>query len=334
MAATAAVLGVAVACVADVRSTSSTREATEADEARTEAAWDEVDARAPHERIDVPSLVACGGCHTEVFAEWSESLHHRAWTNANVRTATKDFTIESCRPCHSPMSVFETGFDRRPEFRDFNHRDGVHCLSCHGMESGVAAARTVPDAPCRPTYDERFVSADSCYPCHEPTHDAYAEYEESDAYELGVRCVDCHMPVVTRGSGADARAGRSHGPHGGLNAEFVKKGVRWDARVEEGGVVVTLANRTGHKFPGEIPSRSLLVSVRFDGGAWDEVLMRKPNKREDREDDRLRPDEVRELRFEVPEGGKVAEVRVLFRPLPLLPPEACHDLGTVVLEVE
>lgn len=280
---------------------------------------------APHERIDVPSLVACGGCHTDVYAEWAESLHHRAWTNANARSATDDFRIESCRPCHSPASVFATGFDRRPDYRDFNQEDGVHCLSCHGLEDGVAAARTIPDAPCRPRFDARLVSADHCYPCHEPTHQAFEEYEESDAHALGVRCADCHMPVVAR----EGRAGRSHGPHGGLDAEFVRKGLRWEARAGDGAVLVELANRTGHKLPGEIPSRALLVSVRFDRGPWEDVLLRKPNKGEEREDDRLRPDEVRTLRFDAPEGAREAEVCVLFRPLPLLPPEACHDLGTV-----
>jgi hypothetical protein len=304
-------------------------DAAPADDRRAPATL-EAAAPQPHERIDVPSLIACGGCHTDVFAEWSQSLHHRAWTNANARTATKDFQIESCRPCHSPHSVFETGFDRRPEYRDFNQADGVHCLSCHGLGDGVAAARTLPDAPCKPRFDARMVAADQCYPCHEPTHHAFAEYEESDAFALGIRCADCHMPIVAR---ADGRTGRSHGPHGGMNAEFVKKGLRWRAAVAGGAVVVELANRTGHRFPGEIPSRALLVSVRFDGGAWTDLLLRKPNKGEAREDDRLQPDEVRRVRFEPPPGAREAEVRVLFRPLPLLAPEACHDLGTVLLRL-
>ena len=49
-----------------------------------------------HRRIHVPSIAACGGCHQAVYAEWARSLHARAWTNANARTATVivDFGLE------------------------------------------------------------------------------------------------------------------------------------------------------------------------------------------------------------------------------------------------
>ena len=69
-----------------------------------------------HTRIDLPSIAACGPCHQDVFEQWSLSLHHGAWTNANVRQATDDFRKEECRACHSPMPVLATGLDRRPDF--------------------------------------------------------------------------------------------------------------------------------------------------------------------------------------------------------------------------
>ena len=280
------------------------------------------DARAPWERIDAPSLHACGVCHRTVYNEWAESLHARAWTNANVRNATKDFELESCRPCHSPRSVFETGFDRAPAFRDFNHEDGVHCLSCHGLEDGVAAARTIEDAPCRPRATPELLEADHCYPCHEPTHQAFTEYRTSIAFEDGTRCADCHMPRRAGG-------GRSHGPHGGMNAEFVAKALRWRCEEADGAVLVHLENLTGHKFPGEIPSRSLSVRVTWhdpvDGAA--SALLRRPHKGEERADNRLLPDEERTLRFEVPPGATGGEVRIVFVPLPLLPVEQGFLLG-------
>ena len=280
-----------------------------------------------HERIDLPSVAACGGCHVEVFREWSQSLHARAWTNENVRTATDDFAKKSCRSCHSPRSVFETGFDRRPAYRDFNQVDGVHCLSCHGLQDGVAAGRTIPDAPCRPRYEPRLLEADHCYPCHEPTHQAFQEYETSDAYALGIRCMDCHMPP------AEGRPGRSHGPHGGLNPEFVARGVAWEVARGDRGVEITLRNRTGHKFPGEIPSRSLLVEVAFDGAPSEIEVLRRPHKGEERADNRLLPDEVRVLVRPIPPGARRAQVNILFRPLPLLPLESAFELGAVSLEL-
>ena len=273
------------------------------------------------ERIDQPSVVACGGCHQEVYQEWAESLHHGAWTNANVLNATRNFSREECRSCHSPMPVLPHGLDRRPEFRDFNHDDGVHCLSCHGLVDGVAAARSIDDAPCRPRYEPRLLEARMCYPCHEPTHQAFAEYETSNAFAVGVRCVDCHMQPTKH------RRGRSHGANGGLNPEFVKRALAWRCWLEEGEVRVQLRNRCGHKFPGEIPSRSFVVRVTFPGHDPVYELLRKPHKRESRDDNRLLPDETRVLRFPLPRGVSSAEVRLLFKPLPLMPEDQSFLLG-------
>jgi nitrate/TMAO reductase-like tetraheme cytochrome c subunit len=277
-------------------------------------------------RIEQPSIVACGGCHQNVYEEWATSLHHGAWSNQNVRTATNDFANKKCRACHSPMPVLLTGLDRRPKFRDFNQHDGVHCLSCHGLEDGVAAARTILDAPCRPRFEPRLQQAEMCYPCHEPTHQAFAEYRRSDAAATGVRCVDCHMQPTTH------RSGRSHGPHGGFDAEFVKRAVAWRCWVADRKLHVELRNRTGHKFPGEIPSRSFHVHVSFVGDPAQQhepvhELLRRPFKKEARRDNRLAPDEVRVLHFPLPAGATDVVVRLLFKPLPLMPDEDAFVIG-------
>lgn len=281
----------------------------------------EADAASPS--IDLPSLAACGTCHQREYEEWAQSLHHGAWTNANVRSATNDFAMAECRACHSPMPVLVSGLGDRPEYRAFNREDGVHCLSCHGLDDGVAAARDLPDAPCRPRRDPRLQQAELCYPCHEPTHQAFTEYRTSVAFADGVRCADCHMPERDDGSG------HSHGPHGGMNAEFVRKALRWSCAIEGGEVVVTLQNRTGHKFPGEIPSRAFVLAVDVAGAEPVRELLRRPYKGEDRADNRLTPDERRVLRYPLPAGTAPGDVRVrlLFQPLPLLPIEASFVLG-------
>jgi hypothetical protein len=279
------------------------------------------DTRPPWQQIDRPSLAACGICHLEVYAEWEQSLHHRAWTNSNVREETNDFAQAACRPCHSPLPVLVSGLDRAPDFRDFNQPDGVHCLSCHGLADGVAAARTVPDAPCRPRYAPDLLRAQSCWPCHEPTHHAFEEYARSDAKAIGLRCEDCHMPQCSD------RPGRSHGSNGGLNADFVKRAIAWQCRCEGGELIVTIRNRTGHRFPGEIPSRLFQVKVVVDGGEPRYATLRKPAKTETREDDRLDVNETRELRFPVDATAHDLHVWLLFKPFPLLPDDAAQVIG-------
>jgi len=274
-----------------------------------------------HKRIDQPSILSCGGCHFEVYQEWSDSLHGRAWTNANVQLATRGFEKASCRKCHSPQPVLGSGLERAPDYRDFNQEDGVHCLSCHGLEDGVAAARTIPDAPCKPRFEPRLQSANLCYPCHEPTHGAFEEYRRSDAFALGLRCADCHMQ--TRASGL----GHSHGANGGLNPEFVQRALDWKVEQEDERVLLTLTNRAGHRFPGEIPSRSFLIRVQHDLQEVELLTLRKPRKGESREDNRLEPDEVRTLSFQVPKSAQSFQLELYFRPLPLTPLEHCFTLG-------
>lgn len=275
----------------------------------------------PWLQIDRPALAACGVCHVEVYDEWESSLHHRAWTNADVRAETNDFEQAACRPCHSPKAVLVSGLDRRPDYRDANQPDGVHCLSCHGLADGVAAARTIADAPCRPRFSPGLVSAESCWPCHEPTHHAFSEYATSDAKAIGLRCADCHMPPCTD------RPGRSHAGHGGLDADFVRRALAWRCERSGDEVVVTIRNRTGHKFPGEIPSRVFQVKVAIDGGEPAYVTLRKPAKEESRDDDRLGVNEERALRFPVAAGAHDVCVELLFKPFPLLPDDEAHLLG-------
>ena len=181
--------------------------------------------------------------------------------------------------------------------------------------------RTLPDAPCKPVAEPRLAKAELCWPCHEPTHHAFQEYVTSKAFADGKRCMDCHMPPREDGSG------RFHGGHGGFDEAFVKKAIEWQASLEEGEVVLTLQNKTGHKFPGEISSRSFLVRVSFPGHEPVELLLRKNHKGEDRPDDRLTPDERRVLRFPLPEGVEEARIELCFLPLPLLLPEQGFLIG-------
>lgn len=225
-----------------------------------------------------------------------------------------------CRACHSPLAMLETGLESRPAYRNYNQDDGVHCLSCHGLKDGVAAARDVPAAPCRPRREPLLLKAESCYPCHEPTHSAFSEYYTSKAYAAGTRCADCHMPEVAE------RRGRSHGPNGGFNEAFIKKAVDWNCKIADSAATVTVTNKTGHKFPGEIPSRSFVIKCETEGAPPQYQSIRKPNKGESREDDRLKPDETRAFVFTI-KSGAAPKITLLFKPFPVMPDEAASVIG-------
>ncbi len=274
-----------------------------------------------HERIDEPSLVVCGGCHLEAYKEWSGSLHGRAWTNANVQNSTRGFQKQGCRKCHSPRSIFDTGLDRAPVYREANREDGVHCLSCHGLKNGVAATRTIASAPCKPIREPRLTQARLCYPCHEPTHGAFEEYLRSDAFALGLTCAACHMQQ------RELSQGHSHGANGGLNPEFVKRGLAWRVFQQEDYWWLELRNRSGHRFPGEIPSRSLLIRSQVGSASPELLTLARPRKGETRRDNRLEPDEVRKLRLFPVQTKQDLTLDLYFRPLPLLALDQCFLLG-------
>jgi hypothetical protein len=121
--------------------------------------------------------------------------------------------------------------------------------------------------------------------------------------------------------------GRSHGPHGGLNPAFVARALDWSCGSDGRELRVQLRNLTGHKFPGEIPSRSFLVKVDFENGESAATLLRKPNKGERREDNRLAPDERRTLVFPLPDGAGAVRVRLLWKPFPLMADDQADVLG-------
>ncbi len=93
------------------------------------------------------------------------------------------------------------------------------------------------------------------------------------------------------------------------------RGIGWRCRIENRQVHVELRNRCGHNFPGELPSRSFHVMVEF-GVPHEPVheLRRPPHESWNRRDNRLLPDEVRALHFDLPAGIDDAEVLLSFNP--------------------
>jgi hypothetical protein len=276
----------------------------------------------------LPSWEACGKCHQAVYEEWRTTLHAGAWLDPIYRMSAGNPPKMECRGCHSmePILAREISveYSYRPIFRDYNHDDGVGCAACHLRADGtVAARRTVPDAPCRPVRDDRITTPEYCGACHNPSHDAYFEWKTSAYARAGVTCNDCHShPVLRDGK----RVGFSHDFPGGNSPSQVRKAIRTETKIEGREVVMTVENLTGHKFPGEVPSRIFLIEILpidADGNEMSSIDLgiKRPFKTQvGVPDNRLTPDERRTMREKLPDGAVAARVTYFWKPSPLTPP--------------
>lgn len=266
------------------------------------------------------SWQACGRCHPRVYEEWKGTLHAQAWTDPVFRAAAGNPPNLQCRGCHSMEPILEreisTDVSYRPLFRPDRKEEGVNCLACHGLSGGsVAAARDLPDAPCRPRRDERLLSPVFCGACHNPSHLAYDEWKASGS---GKSCSDCHA----------RQAGRfTHRMRGVHDPEFLRTSLSLACSVAGDRLAIALANRSGHKLPAEVPSRVLRLVIRI-GEATEEILFRRPGKPSvGWKDNRLLPGEtrtfVRDLR-----GAPSAKVEVFYQPAPLVPEEGWVRVGS------
>ena len=111
-----------------------------------------------------PSATDCAGCHAEIYAEWSTSMHARAWTDPYYQV---DFAFDGsqqiCLNCHTPLQNQQEnlvlGFRDTEKFkpilapneafdRDLQ-ADGVTCAVCHVNRASSEAASGIPRAPTR-----------------------------------------------------------------------------------------------------------------------------------------------------------------------------------------
>lgn len=266
------------------------------------------------------SWQACGRCHEKAYAEWKGTLHEQAWVDPVYRMSAGNPPRLECRGCHSmePILAREISSDvsYRPVYRPYLKEEGVNCLACHGLADGsVAAARDLPGAPCRPRRDDRLRSVTFCGACHNPSHLVVDEWKQSKS---GKSCADCHA----------VRDGRfTHRMLGVRDADFVRKAVEWSCEAKDGVLRISLTNRSGHRLPAEVPTRTLRVVISRDGRE-EQILFRRPNKATvGAKDNRLWPGETRVLERPAPELRGL-EVRILYQPSPFVLPQDWIEIGT------
>jgi len=150
----------------------------------------------------------CGGCHSEIYKQWSGSMHSKAFTDPLWRAATKRFVKEArtgeeiiemkaCVKCHTPLgfrsySIIspEDDYDKLAELP----AQGIFCNWCHNINEvkhiGDAGYEVEPgggeDEPStmlgpfkdsysdyHPTkYSELHTKSEFCGLCHNVTHAA------------------------------------------------------------------------------------------------------------------------------------------------------------------
>jgi len=249
------------------------------------------------QELQVTGLSAkdCGVCHTEIYAEWAQSVHASAWVDPQFQAELhKDPGVGwLCLNCHTPLTnqqqwlVTESGTVRDPDvianptFDASLQNEGITCLGCHWTEGGIASVHSDVNAPHKTVYTPSLTTDAVCTSCHQAKarlEDALVCHfntgeEKSDA---GIKetCTACHMPRVERSMavGAPARSGGRHlwpgsglgkgvGPAvPGLDGLDVTLGEAVVSSEDGLRVSFNVQNaRAGHKLPTGDPERHLRV---------------------------------------------------------------------------
>jgi len=291
----------------------------------------------------------CLPCHAQVVDEWRASMHAAAFTDPQVRAPgqSDNFTRAECIPCHAPAPIFAAGIEpgARVLARVERRADGVDCLACHALESGVAATRDGLAAPCAPRLRPELSTEAACAACHNQ-HQTHDEWRASPAFAAGIDCADCHMPHVER-TGPEAgapRRGSSHRFPGGRDREFALAGLELSARVEGRELVATLRNTfAGHNLPSDSRNRALdLVVTLFDArgaalpppageprepgceAGFARVRYRNPYRASGQPSTQLPAGQASELRVPLPDGARRARVELAYKLQPLLSDREAH----------
>ena len=204
--------------------------------------------------------------------------------------------------------------------------EGVDCFACHQDENGaIVGGRDVPDAPCRPRRDERFLSMELCRSCHDQ-HQTTQQWDKSQYPGRGITCNTCHMPPMERSLAAGGkRPGRKHVFEGCHDPDTLRRASTTTLEVRERTLRVTLTNTgAGHNFPTEERHRAVDIVARVlprDGapGEWQRLFrFRQPYKGEPGENTQLPAHQSHVATLELPAGSGTAEVRVLYKLNPFM----------------
>lgn len=147
-----------------------------------------------HIDMTYPKASFCEDCHIDIYNEWVNSPHARAFTSNTFRMATHNYSFTDCLGCHAPEPTFSA---TQSESRNIFREEGVTCASCHLEESKMVGPLTptgiLAPHPVR-VDDGRYRNSQFCGRCHEGTFKEWSDVKAENKHT----CQECHMPPVKR----------------------------------------------------------------------------------------------------------------------------------------
>jgi nitrate/TMAO reductase-like tetraheme cytochrome c subunit len=223
----------------------------------------------------------CRGCHEEIYLEWQQDRHSKAWTGALYTEISNNHQDPTCWPCHAPRPILETGINSPAEARKNFREAGITCITCHRRGRHVVGPIEDPQdtpevtADCGPVYDADFpvdrpdareTTIAFCGVCHN-LHGTHKEFRASKYYAEGKTCLSCHMGVEVMGpvaKGGKPRLRRVHTMPGAHSPEMLKKGMEFSAKRDGARIVARVTNKgAGHKIPTDARHRSIDLRIAF-----------------------------------------------------------------------
>jgi len=150
-----------------------------------------------------PKAESCERCHQEVFREWRDSLHARAWESESFQRASAGGRAAECAGCHAAAPI---AADRPVLPRQAHREEGVTCITCHQAPDAPTGPFTMRGPVSRTSpievhpvieEDPLYRSSELCGLCHGA---ALSEWRAAPDPEEGEKptCQACHMPKVQR----------------------------------------------------------------------------------------------------------------------------------------
>jgi hypothetical protein len=212
------------------------------------------------EGLSSVSAKECKLCHEEIYKEWSESMHAKAWTDPYYQIDyVFDGSQQVCLNCHIPLADQQEnlvlGFKDKQKFKpilkpnpNFNpalQLEGVTCIVCHYKDGKIVGPFGSTNAPHATIADPEITHGTKlCEKCHVVSGERWDTFYKlppcgtvAEITKSGKEpdCVGCHMPKIQRpiADGMEKRKSGKHFFRGGHFPETVKKSLKVEYEKEE-----------------------------------------------------------------------------------------------------